>query len=76
MVGQADVLAAESEIAHRQADALYRRGLLDRALRRLAAAERHEDSGRPLQKAKALEVAAGPFIDADERGHGRPGLNG
>jgi len=65
LAGHATTLAAESEIPHRQANTLYGRGLLDRdASWLLAAAERYNDAGRPLQKAKALE-AAGHFIDAD-----------
>jgi DNA-binding CsgD family transcriptional regulator len=68
LAGYADALAAESEIPHRQANALYCRGLLDRdAPRLLAAAERYQDAGRPLQRAKALEAAAGYFVDDDDR---------
>jgi hypothetical protein len=74
LAGQTDTLAAESDIPHRQANALYCRGLLDCAPRRLAAAERHEDAGQPLQKAKALEAAAGHFIDADDCGQARATL--
>jgi tetratricopeptide (TPR) repeat protein len=72
LAGQADTLAAESEIPHLQANALYCRGLLDRDVScLLAAAERYDNAGRPLQKAKALEAAAGLFIDADDRGQAR-----
>jgi tetratricopeptide (TPR) repeat protein len=72
LVDQADALAAESEIPHRQATALYCRGLLDRdATRLLAAANRYDDAGRPLQKAKALEAAAAHFIDAGDRDQAR-----
>ena len=72
LAGQADALAAGSEIPHRQADALYCRGLLDHdASRLLAAAERYEDAGRPLLRAKALEAAAGQFVDADDRAPAR-----
>jgi DNA-binding CsgD family transcriptional regulator len=72
LAGQAAALAADSEIPHRQAHALYCRGLLDRdATRLLAAAERYDDAGRPLQKAKALEAAAGHFVDADDRDQAR-----
>jgi DNA-binding CsgD family transcriptional regulator len=68
LTDQAAALAAGSDIPHQQADALYCRALLDRdAAGLLAAAERYEDAGRPLQRAKALEAAAGHFIDADER---------
>ena len=51
---------------------MYCRGLLDRdAPRLLAAAERYQDAGRPLQQAKALEAAAGHFVDADDRTQAR-----
>jgi DNA-binding CsgD family transcriptional regulator len=70
--GHADALAAGSDIPHRQANALYCRGLLDRdAPRLLAAAERYGDAGRPLLRAKALEAAAGHFVDADDRDQAR-----
>ena len=72
LAGQAAALAAESEIPHRQANALYCRGLLDHdASRLLAAAERYDDAGRPLLTAKALEAAAEHFVDADDRGQAR-----
>jgi DNA-binding CsgD family transcriptional regulator len=72
LASQATALAAESEIPHRQANAMYCRGLLDHdASRLLAAAERYGDAGRPLLKAKALEAAAGHFVDADDRGQAR-----
>ena len=72
LAGQADTLAAGSEIRHRLANALYCRGLLDHdAPRLLAAAERYTDAGRPLLRAKALEAAAGHFVDADDRGQAR-----
>jgi len=72
LAGHAAALAAESEIPHRQANALYCRGLLDHdAARLLAAAERYDDAGRPLLRAKALEAAAGEFVDADDRGQAR-----
>jgi DNA-binding CsgD family transcriptional regulator len=72
VAGQAAALAAESQIPHRQANALYCRGLLGRDTERLlAAAERYEDAGRPLLRAKALEAAAGLFVDADDRGQAR-----
>jgi len=72
LAGQAAALAAESEIPHRQANALYCRGLLDHdASRLLAAAERYGDAGRPLLRAKALEAAAAEFVDADDRGPAR-----
>jgi DNA-binding CsgD family transcriptional regulator len=72
LAGHANVLAAESEIPHRQASALYCRGLLDRdAPRLLTAAQRYDDAGRPLMRAKALEAAAGHFVDADDRDQAR-----
>jgi DNA-binding CsgD family transcriptional regulator len=72
LADQAATLAAGSEIPHRQANALYCRGLLDHdASRLLAAAKRYDDAGRPLLEAKALEAAAGHFIDADDRGQAR-----
>jgi DNA-binding CsgD family transcriptional regulator len=68
IAGHADALAAGSEIPHRQANALYCRGLLDRDTSRLlTAAERYQEAGRPLPRAKALEAAAGYFVDADDR---------
>ena len=72
LAGHAAALAAESEIPHRQANALYCGGLLDQdAPRLLAAAERYDDASRPLLKAKALEAAAGHFVDADDRSQAR-----
>ena len=35
------------------------------------AAERYDDASRPLLRAKALEAAAGYFVDADDRGQAR-----
>ena len=70
--GHATALAAGSEIPHRQADALYCRGLLNQdAPRLLTAAERYAAAGRPLLRAKALEAAAGYFVDTDERSQAR-----
>ena len=72
LANQAAALAAESEIPHRQANALYCRGLLEHDTPRLlAAAERYNDAGRPLLSAKALEAAAVHFVDADDRGQAR-----
>jgi DNA-binding CsgD family transcriptional regulator/tetratricopeptide (TPR) repeat protein len=72
LAGQADTLAAGSEIPHRQANALYCRSLLDHdAPGLLAAAERYADAGRPLLRAKALEAAAREFLSADERAEAR-----
>ena len=72
LAGQAVALAAGSEIPHQQANALYCRSLLDHnASRLLAAAERYDDAGRPLQKAKALEAAARYFADIGDFGQAR-----
>jgi len=68
----AAALATGSEIPHRQANALYCRGVLDHdGPRLLAAAERYEDSGRPLLRAKALEAAAQEFVGIDDRSQAR-----
>ena len=68
LAGHAETLAGESEIPHRQANAMYCRGLLDHdGPRLLMAAERYEAASRPLPRAKALEAAAGYFVDADDR---------
>ena len=72
LTGRAEGLAAGSEIPHRQANALYCRGLLERdAPRLLTAAERYREASRPLQQAKALEAAAGHFVDADDKTQAR-----
>jgi DNA-binding NarL/FixJ family response regulator len=72
LADQAAALAADSEVPHRQADALYCRGVLDHDGRRLlAAAERYDDARRPLLTAKALEAAAGGFLRAGDRGEAR-----
>ena len=69
---QAAALAAVSEIPHRQATALYCRGLLDHdASGLLAAAERYQDAGRPLLRARALEAAAAEFARADAHDRAR-----
>jgi DNA-binding CsgD family transcriptional regulator len=68
LAGHAAAFAAESEIPHRQANALYCRGLLDHdATRLLEAAERYGDARRPLLSAKALEAAAGDFVGTGDR---------
>jgi DNA-binding CsgD family transcriptional regulator len=77
VAGHAATLAAGSEIPHRQANALYCRGLLDHdAPRLLTAAERYDDAGRPLLRAKALEAAAEHFIDTGDRDQARPAFTG
>jgi hypothetical protein len=68
----AAVLAAGSEIPHRQANALYCSALLEHdQCRLLEAADRYADAGRPLLRAKALEAAAGEFLRADDRDRAR-----
>ena len=72
LAGHAAALATGSEIPHRQANALYCRGLLDHdAARLLAAAGRYADAGRPLLRAKALEAAAGDLVRTGDRGPAR-----
>jgi DNA-binding CsgD family transcriptional regulator len=72
LAGHAAALAADSEIPHRQANALYCRALLDHdAARLLTAAERYTQAGRPLLSAKALEAAAGVFLDTGDRDQAR-----
>jgi len=68
----ATALAADSAIPHRQANALYCRGLIDHdATRLLRAADCYGEAGRPLPSAKALEAAAGDFVGTDDRGPAR-----
>jgi DNA-binding CsgD family transcriptional regulator/tetratricopeptide (TPR) repeat protein len=77
LAGQAAALAAESEIPHRQANALYCGGLVDHdASRLLAAADRYDDAGRPLLRAKALEAAAEHFIEVGDLGRARAAFTG
>jgi DNA-binding CsgD family transcriptional regulator len=72
IAGHAVTLAAESEIPHRQANALYCRALLDHdPPHLLAAAECYGEASRPLLSAKALEAAAGEFVDGDDRDQAR-----
>jgi DNA-binding CsgD family transcriptional regulator len=72
LAGRAEAFAGESEIPHRQANALYCRGLLDHdATRLLGAAERYGQASRALLSAKALEAAAGDFLGTDDRGQAR-----
>ena len=72
LAGHAAALAADPEIPHRQANALYCQGLLDHdPTRLLAAAERYDDASRPLLSAKALEAAAEDFVRAGDRGQAR-----
>jgi DNA-binding CsgD family transcriptional regulator len=68
LTSQAEGLAQDTVIPHRQANALFCRGLLDRdAGLLLQAADRYRDAGRPLLGAQALEAAAGVFLDRGER---------
>jgi DNA-binding NarL/FixJ family response regulator/tetratricopeptide (TPR) repeat protein len=72
LAGHAAAFAAGSEIPHRQANALYCRGLLDHdATQLLTAVQRYDDASRPLFSAKALEAAAGEFIAAGARSQAR-----
>jgi DNA-binding CsgD family transcriptional regulator/tetratricopeptide (TPR) repeat protein len=72
LAANAEALAVESKIPHRQANALYCCGLLEHdATRLLAAAERYGDASRPLLRAKALEAAAEGFLQRDDRGQAR-----
>ncbi len=72
LAAHATALAAQSAVPHRQANALYCRGLLDHdAPRLLAAAERYDDASRPLLSAKAQEAAAGHFVDTGDRTQAR-----
>jgi DNA-binding CsgD family transcriptional regulator len=68
LAAQAATLAEGSQIPHRQANALYCRGMIDRdAAMLLAAAERYADAGRPLPRAKALEAAAHCLVEIEDR---------
>jgi DNA-binding CsgD family transcriptional regulator len=77
LAGHAAVLAAGSQIPHRQANALYCRGLLDHdATALLEAAERYAEAGWPLLRAKALEAAAGEFVRTGDRDQARAAFTG
>jgi DNA-binding CsgD family transcriptional regulator len=77
LAGHAAALADESQVPHRQANALYCRGLLDHdATSLLAAAERYDLASRPLLRAQALEAAAAEFIRAGNRGQARAAFTG
>jgi DNA-binding CsgD family transcriptional regulator/tetratricopeptide (TPR) repeat protein len=68
LAGQAATLAEGSQVPHREANALYCRGLIDRdATVLLEAARRLEDAGRPLPRARALEAAAECLVEIEER---------
>ncbi|OLF05609.1 LuxR family transcriptional regulator [Actinophytocola xinjiangensis] len=68
IAAQATMLARQSQVPHRLAAAAYCRGLLDRdpALL-LHAAERYDQAGRPLLRAKALEAAAITHVGRGDR---------
>ena len=68
LADRAAALADDTEIPHRQATAWHCRGLVDHdANRLLRAAGRYHEAGRPLPGAKALEAAAGAFVDSGDR---------
>ena len=72
LTGRAAAFAVDAEIPHRQANALYCRGLLDQdAARLLQAADRYHDASRPLLRAKAFEAAAGCFVESGDRAAAR-----
>jgi DNA-binding CsgD family transcriptional regulator len=72
LAGHAASLAIDSEIPHRQANALHCRGLVDEdASRLLRAAERYDDASRPLLRAQAFEAAAKCFVDDGDRAEAR-----
>lgn len=69
---QAATLARRSQVPHRLAAAAYCRGLLDGDPALLQdAAERYDDAGRPLLRAKALEAAAIGYATRGDRGSAR-----
>jgi DNA-binding CsgD family transcriptional regulator/tetratricopeptide (TPR) repeat protein len=68
LADQAATLADGSPIPHRQANALYCRGMVDAdADMLLAAAQRYADAGRVLPRAKALEAAATCLVEVEDR---------
>ena len=72
LAGHAVSLANGSETPHRQATALYCRGMLEHDTGGLlTAAERYADAGRPLLSAKALEAAATEFLHGEDRDKAR-----
>jgi DNA-binding SARP family transcriptional activator len=69
LTSQAAALAVGSEVPHRQASALYCRGLIEHDPGGLlAAADRYSAANRPLLHAKALEAAAAEFAAAGDHG--------
>jgi DNA-binding CsgD family transcriptional regulator len=72
LAGHAAALAAGTDIPHRQANALYCRGLLEHdACQLRQAADCYEKASRPLFTAKALEAAAENFVRDGDRGQAR-----
>ena len=68
LAARAASLADKSPIPHRQASALYCRGLLDHDPGRLLrAADRYHEACRPLLGAQALEAAATASLDSADR---------
>jgi DNA-binding CsgD family transcriptional regulator len=65
---QAAAVADGSQIPHRQANALYCRGMVDRdAATLLEAGQRYADASRPLPRARALEAAAECLVEVEDR---------
>jgi DNA-binding CsgD family transcriptional regulator len=65
---RAAAIAEDTDIPHRQANALYCQGLVDRdAGLLLRATDRYHDAGRPLLGAQALEAAAAAYLDGGDR---------
>ena len=68
LADRAVAFARDSEIPHREANALCCRGLVEHdASRLLRAAERYDEARRPLFGAKALEAAAGALVESGKR---------
>jgi len=69
---QTDKLAARSQVPHRLAAAAYCRGLIDDdPSLLLQAAERYDEAGRPLLRARAMEAAAVGFAGRGDHGSAR-----
>lgn len=69
---QAAILARRSQVPHRLGTAAYCRGLLERdPLLLQHAADRYNDAGRPLLRAKALEAAAIGFATRGDKDSAR-----
>ena len=75
LADRAVTLAHDTEIAHRQANALHCSGLLDHdAGRLLQAADRYHNAERPLLQAEALKAAAGVLVAGGDRGPGQAAI--